>query len=762
MKKRRFVLRNRKVFFQGMAIFALSFLLGGTELFGGVRGFAPAFLCAAASCGAPVWPVAFGGVLGVLSAWGGISHLYLYVLPYAALCLVILYLRAKKRRPGRYALQLIFTVVHLIPAVCVDLPAYYRILYIIGVVIGVFSIGLFRTALVSATGWERAPLPSGVNAVCLVYLGGMAVARLGNVSIAGVGLGASLAVAACIGAAMLVGPVGGCCCGTLLGFIMSAQLDRAPFLCCVLAFSGAVAGALAKEKKFLSAFVFAVAYALVTLLFEGYITPTLAIAELGVGVLLFAVVPKEKMLRLREFFARKKADESADLVRRSQRAVNRRLQEMSAIFRQMAALLNEEETVPETDVNDCVRALGAKVCADCVRRPRCSLGSELRRIGQAVAAGRTPQMEETEKKCIRPEALRAAAIVVRDEVNRELFAGKMLDSERDMVGRELRAISALVSAMAEKTVGTEISDEPLARELRIELESMGIGCLDVTAGKSDGRPCCCISRLPTADEPACERLIGRAVNEVFGRDMELSRRRSVVEPGGVRTMYYGGTPAFSVNGGAAGRTKSDSPVSGDYYAMTSIDDARTLLVLSDGMGSGRRAHEESAAAVELIEGLFCAGFPRELIIDTVNRLLLLRSSDESYATLDLCLIDRVRGEAEFIKTGASGGYIKRGGRLISVTPAALPLGVVENVEPYTARLKLEAGDIIILMSDGVTESTEADISAWLAANRSVNPHVIAESLVNYCLTKTEGVCRDDMTVLAARIDVTAAGRKRVS
>ena len=63
------------------------------------------------------------------------------------------------------------------------------------------------------------------------------------------------------------------------------------------------------------------------------------------------------------------------------------------------------------------------------------------------------------------------------------------------------------------------------------------------------------------------------------------------------------------------------------------------------------AHQESQAAVQLVEQLLLAGFQKDAVIRTVNTMLQLRSQ-ESFATLDVLIVDAEKGGRIF-KIGAA-------------------------------------------------------------------------------------------------------------
>ena len=72
-------------------------------------------------------------------------------------------------------------------------------------------------------------------------------------------------------------------------------------------------------------------------------------------------------------------------------------------------------------------------------------------------------------------------------------------------------------------------------------------------------------------------------------------------------------------------------------------------ILSDGMGSGEKACQDSTLVVELMQKFLEAGFPAETAISMINSALVCREESANMSTLDLCSIDLYGGECRFIK-----------------------------------------------------------------------------------------------------------------
>jgi stage II sporulation protein E len=99
---------------------------------------------------------------------------------------------------------------------------------------------------------------------------------------------------------------------------------------------------------------------------------------------------------------------------------------------------------------------------------------------------------------------------------------------------------------------------------------------------------------------------------------------------------------------------------------------------------------------------------RELL-DMLNSFLRLRcesSAQECSATLDLLQLDTVSGEAIFFKSGAAPTYVCHGGNLFKLRSRTMPLGILAEPDVKEMHIDLDAGDMVVMMSDGVTGGRE--------------------------------------------------------
>jgi stage II sporulation protein E len=175
------------------------------------------------------------------------------------------------------------------------------------------------------------------------------------------------------------------------------------------------------------------------------------------------------------------------------------------------------------------------------------------------------------------------------------------------------------------------------------------------------------------------------------------------------------------------------------------------MSICDGMGSGREANKVSRLTLGLIENFYRAGFNNDIILSSVNKLLSL-NEQENFSTIDLCAIDCRKGFYDFVKLGASSGFILRDtGEIETISSSGLPIGVLENIKPHITKLCVSAMDIVVLVSDGVSDVLQDKIPAIIRNSQIVNPQSLSEHILSLAIEKSDGVPLDDMTVVCVRV-----------
>lgn len=209
-------------------------------------------------------------------------------------------------------------------------------------------------------------------------------------------------------------------------------------------------------------------------------------------------------------------------------------------------------------------------------------------------------------------------------------------------------------------------------------------------------------------------------------------------------------PRYRVESAVAQRCHGGEKLCGDAVNQFSYR-GQTVLMLSDGMGSGGRAAVDGAMTVGLAARLWQGGFSPNGVLQTVNASLLVKSREESLATLDVMLIDEFSGGLDSYKAGAAASLLYSGGRVSRIERPSLPVGILPEVCFEHSRDRLVPGDILLMMSDGALSDGLAAVEEQLRifpADGDMSQ--LAESIADSA-QKAQTAHQDDITVIAMRL-----------
>ena len=203
--------------------------------------------------------------------------------------------------------------------------------------------------------------------------------------------------------------------------------------------------------------------------------------------------------------------------------------------------------------------------------------------------------------------------------------------------------------------------------------------------------------------------------------------------------------------GIGRQQKEGASVSGDNACYFLTDTGTACLLLSDGMGSGAAASRDSRMLITSLERFLRAGISVGDALRAVSPALRLRSDGMRFTTLDAFTLDLFSGRAENLKCGAAPTYMRLNGRWTILPGTALPIGLAEEDELGDAvPLQMNDGDIVVLLSDGVTDGTDDKwVRQLLIAHAGNSPKEIAAQLVNEAKGRGHD---DDRTVMVMKIE----------
>jgi len=739
--------------------FLLSAVLAGAELMGGHAPFALA-LVGVCRPGAEGFAALLGAALGYLSFRGliaGLRYIAAAMMVYAvtlALGEFELY-RRPWFMPGVAAV--INGVVGFVYQSAAGWGRGDWVGFATEVVLTAGSVYLFREGF---DAWEkRRPggafsLTQGAGLLALASALMMALAR---VTVAGdYSLGRALCVAVVAVCAWKGGVGFGAAAGVAAGLAMGFTAGLPAWYTLMYALPGLFTGIFAKQGRLMCAAAYGLCGAAAILwTWEG--GPGAAFGwETAAGLAVFIVLP-DKLLRRLSGLAKQEEPEGEDA--RARELAAKRLRQTAEAFRAVSGGLRLAfQPVPPND-GDAARIFDRaadKVCAKCKQKERC-WQREYQATKSALADALPPMLDRGagamedfpphfSSRCLRFDTFLMAA-------NGELSA--LLSRRRfDSRVRESRAAVCAqyghMAAVLDRTAA-ELAQEPALDVRRQRLVKQRMAALGL-----EGR--CTVYSDPFghlqievegqgAEQLCREGEIGR-ISTLVGcplREVECARGRA----------HLGQREPLMAVAGVASSNREGQSVSGDAGVWFKDGSGKLNFLLCDGMGSGPAAREDSDTALRLLEKFLRAGLEPEEALETVGEALALRGEEEGgFTTVDLLQIDLFSGRAAVYKLGAAPTYLRRGGAVERLAGESLPAGVPAGPgsAPDAFQLALDAGDCVLLVSDGVTTGRDDRwVRQLLDGFDGLSPQELAGRVLKESAGRTGG--GDDRTVIAIKLDV---------
>lgn len=190
---------------------------------------------------------------------------------------------------------------------------------------------------------------------------------------------------------------------------------------------------------------------------------------------------------------------------------------------------------------------------------------------------------------------------------------------------------------------------------------------------------------------------------------------------------------------------------GDSASAFAGEHGLAYAFLCDGMGSGTDAALTSALASVFLGRLLQAGGRADSSLRMLNGFLAARSQSEgeSSTTVDLLEVDRIKGEATLLKCGAAPTYLLRRGQVTRFFSRTAPVGILEALDAERITFPVEAGDVVVQVSDGFTGGEED--CPWLLEMIATRYDGDADAFARMAINRASGEGNDDLSIIVTEI-----------
>lgn len=141
------------------------------------------------------------------------------------------------------------------------------------------------------------------------------------------------------------------------------------------------------------------------------------------------------------------------------------------------------------------------------------------------------------------------------------------------------------------------------------------------------------------------------------------------------------------------------------------------------------------------------------MIKMVNSIMASRNRD-IFSTGDMVVFDLAEKSCEIIKMSAPATFILRDAHAHWISGKSLPMGAVAKATPFYAKREVEAGDCVVMVSDGISDcfSSNRELGQWMLKIYQQDPSV--DLMSRRMLQEAKAIAgeqADDMTAAVIKV-----------
>ncbi len=768
----------RKIFLHRSSFLPLicSFLLGSSNIANGALPLGAAFFAAASGVAGNRLLIAVAVLIGA-AFQGSLELVYINaagMLLFSVLCIPLKEKAPKLNIKAACLLFVSMLLPQLLLAAMQGFLAYDLMKAVFSSFISFVLYFIFGFSIPVISGTVKRALFAGEEAISIAITAALVLSGIGTLQVFGFSIRNILCVVLLLIFSFKCGAGVGAAAGVAIGLITSITKETTPAITGAYALCGMLAGILGSIGRTGSALGFVMGNMILAAYLNGSAESTLYLREILAAVVLFFLTPNKLINLIAGPFKRDMsltADKSGYSGRIRDLTVDK-LEKFSKAFSDLSKTFEEisETKMPaeRQDINVLFDRVADRICRDCSLCMHCwernfyDTYQVMFKIVECLESkGRVEERDIPRHffdKCAR----------INDFVNAvnnmyELFRvgvvwkGKLNES-CDVIGRQFEGMSKVIAGLAEE-IDKEVSYlSPLEDEIAASLHNAGLKVNETIVYKNSwGKYEISILHHSCGGARSCVSIIDRVVTEAIGRRMVRGSAECICGRDGGCSLRYVEAENLKLTTGIARLPKYGSNISGDSFTFMNSGNGKYILALSDGMGTGYGAAAQSKTAVNMLESLLESGFDKDMAVNLINSVLVLKSEEESSCTIDLSTIDLFSGEVEFIKIGAAPTYIKKPGKVDIIKSASLPAGILPGIDAELAHRKVEGSDMVIMVTDGVIDSLTGDepgerrLMKLLQELESLNPQQVADSILSEANLCCDNKPCDDLTVMVAKV-----------
>ena len=551
----------------------------------------------------------------------------------------------------------------------------------------------------------------------------------------------------------------GTVCGVVLGFTMGIAYTDYPMIIGSYALSGLICGIFSKISKYIGIISSIICVAISSLGFFESKAQAIILFEVMISATAFLFLPKKMSNSFAEFFTPEAQMMRVEGLRRNlimrMKFASDALTDVSETVEEVAEKLAKVNSPSIYDVfinteNEACKVCGLRIhCYETLKdRTYESFLAMTRTIRKTGKIDSRDYPESWVKRCIEPDNVAKSLAKYFDEYENRCNAQLRIMQIRSVVSDQMSGLADMLFDMADELNVSERYDTSASNMIDSSLRKMGLTPSDVCCKiNSSGRMTVeiCVPSATSINKIRLNNISQKACGRKFNPPI-------IVNAGAKTLITLTEQAYYNVDIGVMQFCSGGEKMCGDSYSYFTDGLGRTVMLISDGMGSGGRAAVDSAMVSGLMNRLLKAGFGFECSLKLLNSAMMFKSCDESLATVDITAIDLFSGQTDFYKAGSPETIVIKGKHTGRAKCTAFPAGIVREVSFDKTTSMLDDGDVVVMLSDGVCDVEGDWIEKTVKNCKGQSAQAMAENIAEMAQRRRNDGHDDDITVMVGIVN----------
>lgn len=766
---------NRYINIKTVIFMLLGFFLSRFTIVDGVASFGIAFFLFFIKFDQYKYPVFLSTLAGVLLSFNDISSVIKY-----SICLVIILIFSNKiKKLDSISKISLLGAIILLPMSLGEV-AYYSnnnvydyIVVFMEFVVTFISSYIFSFGIKFLLNNKSKMYISPEEVVSLSLLVAFSIIGMGDIGLFGVSVRGVLATVLILTASILGGSTLGATSGVIVGLgFMISNVVSALYMG-VYSFAGLVSGAFNKLNKYISIIGYLLSWIIIYSYTSGITSNLSQIIDIAIGCLIVSLIPKSFFSKMEKLVKTKVDSNEAvyEYITRSKNITSSKLMNIQRVYNELANTFDKvrerDKIIDQRDVATIIDMIHNDECKYCSMQRICwesKFNYTYNLIYEMIEKIEDGEISERDipdkfrKECMKPEIIIKVANYYYKMYALDYDWNMKLCETRNVISKQIRDISKSIESISKSLDQDIMLNLDKEKEIFDELQRNNIIVDKVNYIQENNEDFkITIEMKNCRDGCLCDEKLLKIISDFVGESLDIQKIGCHCLGENCKVILTK-AEKFKVVTEVATMSRDGHIFCGDNYTFMEIYEGKYMMAISDGMGKGKKAYDESSVTIDILENMMEAKIDKEIVINTINNMLLLKSSEEIFSTLDLGIIDLKKGRLETVKMGACSTYISRENKDVDlISSSSLPVGILSEVNIDRHNVKIKDGDFIIMVSDGIVDAGKNNdfgenwLIYFLKKLTTANPKEIANQILDRALELQLGDVEDDMTVLVTKV-----------